>query len=431
MGMGLGQLGGLGRLGRPTLEGVGEVWPPVGATTALDFENNRFFWDGQQRQFSDLTAAAGTPSLSSGYTPGASDRLNFAAAAMPDLFGGVVEIEFGISSYPADDDCILSFHGGSGGTRSRFEFYTDFPGLTGPEVPQKLYMQYYNGGVVSTDFGDAYTWSAYPISQTTRRKALWRWADGGKLKAAAAGRVVTSTGSNFGVTATTDQRWSTGGIAYRAFDNTQQYTAGSIKRITIWPDLSDAEMAARSLITPKTNIHMLGDSFVTSGLAGAVVGNLGDDFRAFTRDGVGGTDMAAQDTRYAATTDFHPRGLIIMDGGLSDADPIAQITSIKNRNTSGRWAYVQAVYQSDWTPAQVSARLAIDAAIEAAFPDNFIPTYAYMRANGGGGTTGPNGGEVWALNNYIGGGDTTHMNTATGEPNLGACIAAWWLAKGW
>ena len=210
-------------------------------------------------------------------------------------------------------------------------------------------------------------------------------------------------------------------------------------------------------IVPERSIHMLGDSFNSPDLLAAVFANLLDKRRRMTRDGVGGSYLSAQAARfgggtvtlaetgtsqanaidngngtytYLGTPQFWDRTLIIMDGGLSDADPIAQIAKIVAKLTplGKRWLYVQSGISADSTPEQVAAKLAKDALTQAAYPNNFVWTYDYMRANGTGTKTGPNGGEVWPADCL---GDLLHPSTAQGVPLLGACIATDVNNKGW
>lgn len=117
--------------------------------------------------------------------------------------------------------------------------------------------------------------------------------------------------------------------------------------------------------------------------------------------------------------------VIVMDGGLDDSGDgsaaiISRLLAFDKAMTplAPRWFYVQPGIDKGTTPANVTAWLALQAQIQAAIGWHYIPTYDYMRANGGGGTVGTAGGEVWALNNY---GDTLHPST-TGQTNLSNCI---------
>ena len=400
------------------------AWYPPGVTLAIDFESKRYFWGGQERSFADFTVAAGDPTVDDGYTPASADRLKLPNLGMINPFGGVIEVEYEYSgALSGTQQTVFSMSGSFGPTQSRFEAFVNTA-----DSSQRLFVNYYNGSaLVTVDTFNASFAASPPTVDTARRKRVYRWRDGEKLAGAAAGVFVLSGWNNYGVDPSEARRWAANGVGYRVLFNDSVAKEISIKRIFIWPDMTDEGMRQRTLITPKTNVHILGDSYVTANLSAEIVGALGPDYRAVRRDGVGGSTLAEQAVRYAATPLLHDFTLLIVDGGLSDADPIDQIAAIVAHNTSGRWAYMQSGYAQSWTPAQVSARLAVDAAIKAAYPDNFIDTYDFMRANGGGGTVGANGGEVWALDNYL---DAIHMD-ASGEANLGACVANWLTAKGW
>ena len=415
-------------------KGGGERWPPVAsdgtvATLALDFENNRFWWGGASRLFSDLTVVAGAPTLSSGYTPASGDKLALPAAAFADidLFKGTFEAEWDQVTTATAGQTALSITGSSGGTRSRCELYSD-------GVGPKLYCQYHNGTSLVV-VGDVSPASSYQGSNTRRRRALVRYADGATLKVAT-GTASNASGTNFGV-APAGSRWSANGLMYRQWDSAQYFVSANLKRLIYWPQsISDAANLKRALKTRKSNIHMLGDSFVNvvssaPRLLNAIVSNLTTDYRDVRQDGVGGSTISQQATRWASTPQFYDHTLIIMDGSGPDEDMtsvyLPKIAEIVGRLSHQRWLYVQGGINRLWTPTEVNAMLAKHAQVQAAYPENFVATYDYMRANGTGSTTGANGGAVWAADNY---GDDLHTS-AMGDTNLGACIAAELTSRGW
>lgn len=416
---------------RPSVRG--EAWPPVSAdgvtaTVALDFETGRYWWGGQARSFADLTVLAGAPAVAGGgYTPASGDRLALPAAAFAqiDPFAGTFEVEHDQVGTPVAGQTLFALHGSSGSSRSRFELYTDGAGNI------KLFHSYYNGTTLVT-VGDLFSPSTtvHAFTLTRRRKAMARYADG-QFSRAASGTAGQSSTTAYGV-APVGYRWSASAIGYRAWDNSQYALATSIKRLVYWPAaLSDAALLARAKKTTKTNPHMLGDSFSTSALCGTIRDALTPDFRSFRVDGVGGSTLSAQATRWAATPQYYDHTLILMDGSGPDEDMttvyLPKLAEIVGRLTSGKWLYIEGGLNRLWTPAQVAAQRALYAQIQAAYPGNFVAVYDYMRANGTGSTTGANGGEVWPANCY---GDDLHPSTE-GNTVLGACIAAALAARGW
>lgn len=215
--------------------------------------------------------------------------------------------------------------------------------------------------------------------------------------------------------------------------------------------VSGATLSGAGKVVPvhsRMEWHMLGDSFLGTAGPGesipAYVAQLLN--RPVTVDGVGGSYLLEQYYRlgggtvppgpwnsagvtYPGTPEKLDAGLWIMDGGLSDADPITQIGNIVSLLTPAmpRWLYIQSGYQRNWSPATVAAKQATDAAIQAAFPNNFVPTYDYIRSVVSGSTIGSGGGEVYPADFYE---DDIHP-TVAGKKAIAACGVSFILSKGW
>lgn len=422
-------------LGVATPEGVGEAWPPVSsdgvvALIAIDLDNNRLWWGGQSRQFSDLTVVAGAPVNSNGYQPASGDRLALPAAAFAqiDLFAGTIEAEYDQVSAATSGQVLLSLAGGFGGTRSRFELYTD-------GNQPKLYCQYHNGTSLIT-VGDIVPASSYPYSLTRRRRAVLRYSSGAPLKIAS-GTALTSSGNNFGVSPNGGDRWSANGLMYRQWDNTQYFVSASLKRLIFWPQaVSDAAALQRALRTTKTNLFMLADSFgnvVSSAprLQDAIAAALTPEYRDMKQDGVAGRNMTGHAAQFSTLPQFWGHTLVLLDGSGPDEDMatvyLPKIAEIAGRLNPGvDWVYIQGGINRLSTPSEVAATLALYEQVRAAFPNNYGDTYDHMRNNGTGTTTGVNGGEVWRADNY---GDDLHPS-AMGDTNFGARIAQIVTARG-
>jgi len=93
---------------------------------------------------------------------------------------------------------------------------------------------------------------------------------------------------------------------------------------------------------PKFTIHILGDSFATSTLENALVDSF-DFLVASSVDGVGGSTLIDQASRFDLTPEYYDDTLIIMDGGLSDslANATAAIDDKIANLTHDNWFYIQ------------------------------------------------------------------------------------------
>lgn len=151
------------------------------------------------------------------------------------------------------------------------------------------------------------------------------------------------------------------------------------------------------------------------------------------------TDNGDGTYTYPGMPIYRDRTIILMQGALENPNGVAELIGfykdILNWMTAvhKRLIIVEASVMESATPSAVAAHAADWAAISSdpVLAGYCLSTYAYMRANGGGGTLGSGGAEVWALNNYALPSDHTHMN-ATGQANLGARIAIGGLtARNW
>ena len=117
-------------------------------------------------------------------------------------------------------------------------------------------------------------------------------------------------------------------------------------------------------------VHLIGDSFLNSGILQEQLAlKCRREYIALSQDGVGGSSLADQATRFAATPEFYGDTLIIMDGGLED-DEVTALASIQDmvaRFGHQRWYYVE---PSPNTYASVQAWCG----------DHFIPVTAAMQA---------------------------------------------------
>lgn len=142
---------------------------------------------------------------------------------------------------------------------------------------------------------------------------------------------------------------------------------------------------------------------------------------------------------YPGMPQYRDRTLIMMQGALENPNGAAELIGfykdILNWMTPvhKRMVIMQASVPETATPSDVTAFQNLWTAIstDPVLAGYCTSTYDYMRVNGGGGTLGSGGGQVWALNNYALPTDHIHPS-ATGYTNLGARIALGGLvARNW
>lgn len=234
-------------------------------------------------------------------------------------------------------------------------------------------------------------------------------------------------------------------IGRRSRFSDQPVTNATIHR-AMWANaaLPDDHLRVIGRTADSRPIHMIGDSFLNNQV---LLGRLAERQRArgvyipISQDGVGGISLTDHLEHWIANTKtvsgvtydlshWKKSTLIIMDGGRSDtvAQTIAAVnTMIELLNGHTQWLYVQSGITRTLDAAGVTAYLAEEAELAAEFGSHYVETYAFMRTNGTGSTTGPNGGEVWPLDSCVSSTDF-HPSTAQGHPLLAQCIDAALLA---
>jgi hypothetical protein len=209
---------------------------------------------------------------------------------------------------------------------------------------------------------------------------------------------------------------------------------------------------AEADVFPSTELHMIGDSFATTDLMTQIVANLTNPNRFRSVDGLGGaslnshycrfhggtvaSDASTPDlgTIYPGTPIYWGDTLIIMDGGLTDLDPVVQVGNIIATATPAikRVAYVEPGYNvgdgAIGSPGY-TAWAAEKAAVQTAYPNIYCPTLAFMQSHGDGSANDnsdiANGWWPRSLRDGV-----IHPNTS-GKAWLGLCIATFINSKGW
>lgn len=414
--------------------GTASTFPRRGSDGSLpaldiDFVRQLYWVNGVYRQWpAYFSILAGAPSIDiAGLIANAGDRAALPDQAWFNRSGGTVLVEWKDLGVANDGNrTAFSVGAGSGGTQERLEIGSVYNGTITTRVAS-LYMGNTAGATITSQSGGAIHNGFYKLGVNFTAGGPISWADNGIL----------TTGLSF------SGSWATAmdknGLAFRANGPDGYLNAAStsarLQRVTAFATAqSDAFITAQTLVSSKSNLNFLGDSFVQpgAGLRYATNAAVQDTFRVLSFDGVAGSTLSAQATRWAATPTFWDRALIIVDGSGPDEDMttvyLPKLAEIVGRLTSGKWIYVQGGINRLSTPSEVTATLALYAQVQAAYPNNYLPTYDYMRANGTGSTTGANGGAVWAADNYF---DDLHPSVPMGTTNLANCIAAEIAARVW
>lgn len=357
-------------------------WPANGedgslATLDLDFANDRYWWDSQRQNRSDLTILQGDPAWDAeGVLIDGTDRLQVPEVDWFNWEAGTLLVEW-FREDNAALGCVFSLRGGSGGTSVRVEISVN--------ADRRANFQLIDGGLGNPDgfyVSNNAQASVYP--RTNRGRAAMAWEVG--ETPAIADRGVLYTALTRAVQELVGVSPSEAAIGYRRYDNAT-YLNGHVKRVTFWPKrFSDGWINNETV--PNQSLHMLGDSFVNAAYLQADVAYMLNDDRAFTLDGVGGSSLADQAIRFAGTPEAWSRTLVIMDGGLTDDTPnaIAAIDDITGRLTHDRWIYVEpspgayvngSPERIDWDARVAAIRAHVG-------EDRFVETLAVALDNGDG-----------------------------------------------
>lgn len=342
----------VGRLSRP--------WLPAGASLVLDFDNNRFFWGGEERALSDLTASG------SGYY-------------MDDVSWWNSSWTFAVEYTPpetlADEETMFSLADMAG--TERLEFLLA-PGAGGAA---RLYANPPNGAC--NIFYHARADDMSPDVVSPRQRAGFSITPGTVPWSGVTGNLITQVGTTVPGDFVGLNR---AGFGYLARFNIQYFT-GALHKIFAWPMALTPDQLAKVLTTgDRRHVHMLGDSFANSMIEIALLALTTDRYIPFSRDGVGSTTLAQQAARFAAMPSrYYDATLLIMDGVATDdaATALAALDDIVSRLTHSRWAYIEPGFGEDHKLG-TSNRLALDAWLAAiqsyCGADHYVPTYDAMLA---------------------------------------------------
>jgi hypothetical protein len=306
--------------------------PFAGASLVLDFLAGRYEIDGAPFDRSAFTTVAGSPVFDGGgLTVDGDDKLKLPNVGWFTPAEGTFLVDWRLPETIPIGGGIFSMRGGAGGTATRIEVSVGANARTGV-----LTLQAYDTAARVLTYNQAY--HARPGRMLFTLKA------GEKPRVcgphATAGAAVSPQGFDWFAPSVAA---SEAGLGYRIVFNDWPFK-GAVRRVVFWPrKLSDDELTAFYLDGDGTNLHLLGDSFATAAALAALHTALIEERRTISLDGVGGSSLAQQAARFAATPQYWDRTLLIIDGGLDDtaAAAIAAIDDMAGRLTHGRWAYMQ------------------------------------------------------------------------------------------
>ena len=399
----------------------GAGFPRIGAILDVDFDNNRFYWNGAVRTLADFTAH---PS-GVGYilTSAQFGTINYAA-------GVTISLDYTHSFAAAPAGMLWSTVSAS---NQRLE------AAPATSAAGRYYSRLYTGAVTPAAFL-AFNYGSY-YEGRGRRRLTWRVQDGQLLHGAFDNYDRANlTGSANLPTFQTPTRMAFSNWAQSG--QTSSLTNSTLHRVTIWPTArTDAEIDAIAADGYAPAIHTLGDSFLNNEysldqlrLLLAAKGYVGT-----SQDGVGSTTITQQAARYAAyaTTakeKWWNSTLVIVDGGFEGTleEAIAAIESIRANIGHDRWLYIQGGPNADTGAAD---RIALDArwaGVQTAYPNNWVPTLAAAQAlsNGSADDIAQVARGWWPASLTVGTSDF-HPNSTLGAAFMADAIYDALTARGW
>lgn len=401
IGLGLGLGRGVGRGGRLP-------WVPAGASLVVDFENSRFYWGGEEKALSDLTETA------NGYYLDDVSWWNESWTFCVEYTPGPLETEQHIFSL-----------GAMSGT-DRIELYLIDSAGYKPRL-------YYNPPNTNCDVNQvSRSGDGSPFNPYGRTRVMFAVTPDAVPWSGWSGKLVSQFGSNTPGTATTVNRTAFG---FRAKFSDKHFL-GTLHRVVCWPTaLSQARIESVLTQAERPHLHLLGDSFATSVAEEKILALTTARYIPFSRDGVGGSTLAQQATRFAAMpARYRDATLLIMDGGATgtSSEAISALNDITSLLTHDRWAYIEPGFGTNHTIGSPN-RTAYDAWLDTVRAHcgegHFIPTYdAMLAANDGGSQDLQDVADgIWPTSLRS---DGLHPNEA-GLTVLASCIVPYCELRGW
>lgn len=404
-------------------------WAPARCKLHVDFENDRYYWNGAVRALTDLTAVTGGYTLSDSL--GVSDRCSTAFEYRHDHSATVA-------------GTLLSFRTSTEDTR--FVPWNI-------DANRKISRLYSFKTTGSADFlafdytskvGEGGTYDG-----RGRHRVCGVMRHNQPLRSLVnANEIDTSAhndGGNIAITSA-PTRW---GFAVRALANDNPLSNSELFSATVWAEeLTDDEMFEVNNPINVPRFHLLGDSFlnlykvldaVRLGLEAEI-----DQYYAISQDGVGGTDEQQQAIRFATDFDkWHEHTLVFLNGGRDyQVDPgtvagrnayiDAGLHSVLNTLPHDRWVLTEAAPNTnDGTTARTDWN-STEAHVRNICGPHWVETLAPIQALSNGGTDDENyvnNLDLWPLSLRTSAGDF-HPNAA-GYTALGDIVADALIARGY
>lgn len=312
----------------------GPTDPFAGASLVVDFVAGRYEINATPFTEADFVTVAGAPAFTDeGLAVATDDRMQLPNLDWWTPAEGAFLVDWRLAEVQPAEAAVFSMRGGSGSTRTQIDFRHD-----AGKRDLRLYMA---GGGQSVAV-------SHPMGIRTRPgRVLASLRPGEQVRVAApsstAGAAVAAVGSGAWATPTTPV--SQTGLGYRVQFG-DAFLNGLVQRVVFWPRaLSDAQMLALYLDGDATNLHVLGDSFITAAFVDALFAHLIDERRTISRDGVGGASLADGAARFALTPQYWGFTLVIADGGVNTGETadamLPAIDDMAGRLEHGRWLYMQ------------------------------------------------------------------------------------------
>lgn len=317
-------------------------FPAVGddggvADLDLDFVAGKYWWNGALHTAAEFTTAAGSPTiLSDGLRANTGDQLRLPDQSWFNIAQGTTVVEWSdFDKTNSGSRFAFSLFQGGGSSQQRFEIGTGWNGTISSRVPSIFAGTYSGATIISAQGGRTNGFYRLVITYT-------------------AGDRMAYTSDGFKSENITSNLWtvpmSTNGLGYRASGPDLYLNAlstGRLRRVTVFRrKQNDTWAIAQSLITTKSNLHILGDSFVAPGasLVTSLPDVINDTKRTLTFDGVASSTISEQADRFDATPQFWGRQCIIINGSADNftaSQLIAGYDRIAARCTLRAPIYVQ------------------------------------------------------------------------------------------
>jgi hypothetical protein len=394
------------------------AWLRPNALFDADFENGRFYWDGEKRPLSALT------------DDGTGYRL--ADPTWLDLDDATVEVDWKTHTAAASAYTLFSVREGGGNNAT---IATAF-GSAEPRIEMLI-----------DSTSDAF-FPEFKINQTYglargRRRVVAAFKTGEDMRAVTDGFAVTDGQSMRDFPNLTGSSELTIGV--NSWGTSVPYPSTIYRASFVQGAKASGQMKAAAISSNFAPVHFLGDSFLNGVSFGGGSGDPslaeyvrisidGQEYVAFSFDAVGGSSFTEQAARFALTPQYNSATLVIVDGGAADMNAATAETAIADivgNLTHDRWLYVAGNPQYATGEPQRNVWDAMVAAVEAyGSADNFYNPLADMQAEGDGGATdnAAIADDLWPPSLLEG--DLVHPNDA-GRQVLGQLIAAALQERGW